>query len=94
MNISLPENMRDFVETEVRTGGFSTASEYFRSLIRAAARKKDEEHLEALMMEGINSGPPEPWTKEDIKRIREEGRKIIEQRRQINRRSNGTHHHP
>ena len=36
MNISLPESLRDFVDQQVARGGFSSASEYVRQLIREA----------------------------------------------------------
>ncbi len=66
MNISLPEDMKAFVETQVRAGGYSTASEYLRELIREAKKRVAEERLEKLLLEGINSGPgievtPEFW---------------------------------
>ena len=63
MNISLPDEMRSWVEEEVKGGGFSSASEYFRQLVREAkARKAQEEQtrkkteLAALLVEGIESG--------------------------------------
>ena len=34
MNISLPDEMRAFVEEQLKSGGYSTASEYIRDLIR------------------------------------------------------------
>ena len=67
MNISLPEEMKTFVETQVQQGGYSTASEYLRELIRDAQKKrKAQERLEKLIQEGIESGPgievtPEYW---------------------------------
>jgi antitoxin ParD1/3/4 len=36
LNISLSEHLKAFVEDQVSCGGFSTASEYVRSLIREA----------------------------------------------------------
>jgi antitoxin ParD1/3/4 len=36
MNISLPESLREFVDQQVARGGFSSASEYVRQLIREA----------------------------------------------------------
>lgn len=71
MNISLPDEMRAWVEDEVKGGGFSSASEYFRQLVREAkARKADGEaarkkaELRALLLEGLESGPAQPMTKE------------------------------
>jgi len=56
MNISLPEPMRQFVEQQVKTRGYSSASEYVRELVRADQKCKAKEQLEALMLESIRSG--------------------------------------
>ena len=34
MNISLPDSLKDFVETQVRESGYGTSSEFMRDLIR------------------------------------------------------------
>ncbi len=39
LNISLPESLKAFVEEKVRKGGYGTASEYVRELIRAARKR-------------------------------------------------------
>ena len=36
MNISLPAPLREFVETQLSEGGYASASEYMRELIRDA----------------------------------------------------------
>ena len=60
MNISLPEEMRFWVEEEVQRGGFSSASEYFRQLLRDAKARQEEQaqrtRLQALLIQGIESG--------------------------------------
>ncbi|MEZ5326877.1 MAG: type II toxin-antitoxin system ParD family antitoxin [Verrucomicrobiales bacterium] len=38
MNISLPEALKDFVESRLNDGGYGTASEYVRELIRMTRR--------------------------------------------------------
>jgi len=38
-SISLPEMLRDFAEQRVRTGGYSSVSEYVRELIRTDQRR-------------------------------------------------------
>jgi len=58
MNISLPDAMRAFVEQKVASGGYSTASEYIRELVRADQKRAAQERLEALLLEGLNSGDP------------------------------------
>lgn len=70
MNISLPPELRSFVEGEVASGGYSTASEYVRTLIREAQKKKARERLEQLLLEGLESESiavtPKFW--EDLRR--------------------------
>jgi antitoxin ParD1/3/4 len=46
------------VETQVVEGGYSSASEDIRELIRADQKRKVEEKLEALLLAGLNSGGP------------------------------------
>jgi antitoxin ParD1/3/4 len=58
MNISLPEAMKEYIEAKVAAGGYGTVSEYIRELVRAAQKREAEEKLEALLLEGINSGEP------------------------------------
>ena len=71
MNISIPESLREFVEGQVRDGGYGSASEYVRELIRADQRRKAEEALEAALLEGLN-GHDSPLAAEDWATIRKE----------------------
>ncbi|MEH2325749.1 MAG: type II toxin-antitoxin system ParD family antitoxin [Nostoc sp.] len=56
LNISLPDAMRAFIDEQVAKGGYSTASEYIRDLVRQAQKKADKEKLEAMLLEGLDSG--------------------------------------
>jgi len=58
MNISLPDDMRAFVDEQVRAHGYATTSEYMRALIRE--QKDGIERLRALVIEGMESGDPQP----------------------------------
>lgn len=60
MNISLPETLKEFVDSQVEQGGYSTSSEYIRELIREDRRRKLEQHLNSLLLEGLESGEPIP----------------------------------
>jgi len=64
MNIALPESMKHFVQERVSEGGYSSASEYVRELIRADRKRMAEERIDALLLEGLDSGEPIPVTKE------------------------------
>ncbi|MBB3298818.1 type II toxin-antitoxin system ParD family antitoxin [Rhizobium anhuiense] len=57
MNISLPENLKQFVDKQVAGRGYGTSSEYVRELIR---RDKDRQHLRDLLLEGASSETTEP----------------------------------
>lgn len=64
MTISLPEPMREFVEQEVSTGNYGSASELFRELVRERQKRKAQERLETLLLEGLESGEPIEITQE------------------------------
>ena len=64
MNIALPESMKQFVQEHVSAGGYSSVSEYVRELIRADQKRKVEERIDALLLEGLDSGEAVPITKE------------------------------
>jgi antitoxin ParD1/3/4 len=57
MNISLPEQMKDWVDTRVEGGDYASASDYVRDLIRKDRefRAKREALIQALI-EGEESG--------------------------------------
>jgi antitoxin ParD1/3/4 len=70
MNISLPATMKEYVEEQVNGGGYNTASEYFRELVREDQKRKAQERLEALLLERLESGKSAPLTKEDLDGVR------------------------
>lgn len=75
MNIALPETMKDFVQDQVRRGGYSSVSEYIRDLIRSDQRQKARDAIEAEVLKGLASGESTPMTPEDWESIRAELRK-------------------
>ena len=58
LNISLPQSLKDYVEGQVQAAGYSTPSEYVRELLRQDQQRRAEQKLEALLLEGLNSGDP------------------------------------
>ena len=71
MNISLPEEMKAFIEAQMATEGFASASEYLRTLIREAQKRRAKQELEAKLLEGLQ-GPTVEMTREDWESIRRE----------------------
>ena len=57
MNVSLPEDLRRFAEEQSKEG-YSTPSEYIRELIRQDQKRKAQEKLDRLLIEGLSSGEP------------------------------------
>jgi antitoxin ParD1/3/4 len=64
MNIALPESMKHFVQERVTEGGYSSVSEYVRELIRIDRKRKTEERIDALLLEGLDSDKPVSVTQE------------------------------
>ena len=52
LNISMPDELRAYIEARVNTGEYQSASDYLRDLIR-----HDREETERLLVEGLDSGP-------------------------------------
>ena len=57
LNVSLPKVLKEYVEGQAAADGYSTPSEYIRELIRDDRRRQAQERLEAVLLEGLNSGP-------------------------------------
>lgn len=68
MNISLPDDLKEFIDQQVVENSYMTSSEYIRSLVR-------KEHaiakFRALIIEGLESGPGQPADAAYFERKRE-----------------------
>jgi len=80
MNISLPDPLKLFVDGQIATGRYSSASEYVRELIRADEKRKAEEQLEAKLLEGLGSADTD-LTPADWSAIRREALAKVETRK-------------
>lgn len=73
LNISLPDSMRAFIDEQIAQGGYSTASEYIRDLIRQAQKQAAQEKLDSMLLEGLASGEPievtDQWWQEKQERL-------------------------
>lgn len=54
LNISLPDNLREWIDARVKKGDYGSASDYLRDLVRTD--KKKNSSLEEFLLEGIDSG--------------------------------------
>ncbi len=71
MNISLPGQMRAYVEAQVATGYFANASDFIRHLIRFD-QEEGRGRLRELIAEGEKSGVSELSFDEIIAKAREQ----------------------
>lgn len=81
MNISLPEPLKQFVDGQISTGRYSSASEYVRELIRADEKRKAEEQLESMLLAGLQTEATE-LTAADWRAIRQEALAKVKARQQ------------
>jgi antitoxin ParD1/3/4 len=80
MNISLPDPLKKFVDGQIAEGRYGTVSEYIRELIREDEKRKAQERLEALLLEGLESEVGEV-TRQDFDEIRKEALAQLKRRR-------------
>ena len=69
MNISVPDEMKAFVETQMAQEGYASVSEYIRSLIREDQKRRARRELESKFREALESGPATPMTPEDWEQL-------------------------
>lgn len=72
LNVSLPGAMKKYVQERVASGGYGNTSEYVRELIRTEQKQRAKAELEALLLEGINSGPGVEVNEEFWKNLRQQ----------------------
>lgn len=68
MNVSLPESMRAFVDSEVASGEYGTTSAYIQQLIRRDRRRAE---VRQMLLDGIASGPSGPYDESFRQRMRD-----------------------
>ena len=74
MNVSLPDQMKAWIDARLEDGRFSNTSDYVRHLIRLdQERAQAIEALQQAIDEGVKSGEPEPFDFKAFKaRMREQ----------------------
>ena len=68
MNISLPETMKAFVDERLTKDGYGTASEYIRELIRADQKRREEEKIEALLLQRLQGDSEFEFEFDDVRK--------------------------
>ena len=72
ITLALTEDMNAFLEAQHAREGHASAVAYLHALIREAQKRQAKRELEAKLREALESGPPEPMTREDWDSIERE----------------------
>lgn len=77
LNISLPENLREWVDQQVQHGGYGTVSEYFRQLLREEQKRTVREQIEVRLLAAFESGEPIPVSAEYWQQLQKQARERL-----------------
>ena len=80
VTISMPETLKAFVDEQVRTKGYGNVSEYFRELVRGAQAREADQRLEALLLDGLDTGVDIPVTREFWQDLKAEAARLLKDR--------------
>ncbi len=69
MNISLPDALKNFVDTQVSQGHYGTSSEYIRELIR---KDQERQQLKTMLLEGAQSAVQGEFDQDYFESLRQE----------------------
>ena len=81
MNISLPAPLKSWIEEQVALGGYSTASEFVRELLRREQAGAARERIDARLIEALDSGPAREMNQQRWQHIRREGIRLAKRQR-------------
>jgi antitoxin ParD1/3/4 len=75
MHVSLPQPLKKWVEGQIQSGGFGTASEYIREMLRREQRRQTiVGRIDDQLLEGLASGPAIEMGAGDWARIRKQAK--------------------
>lgn len=60
LTISVPDDMREFVDRRTKETQHASPTDYVRALIQEDQRRAEHERLEKLLLNGLDSGKPIP----------------------------------
>jgi antitoxin ParD1/3/4 len=82
MNLNVPEKWKPFIRSKMQSGHYRSEDEVLDEALRLL-KQQDSEHssekmlVEALLIEGLDSGPSTPMTSDDWDEIEREGQQTI-----------------
>jgi antitoxin ParD1/3/4 len=76
LHVFLPEDLKEFVHEEVAEGGYSTPSDFVRTVLRERRAQKLRQRIDAALLESLDT-PAEEVTPEYLAQLRREARTLI-----------------
>jgi antitoxin ParD1/3/4 len=64
LSVTLSESLKEFVEAQAAAGNYASAGDYVLALLREAQKRQAWAKVEALVLEGLNSGEAVEVTEE------------------------------
>ena len=80
VNISLPDTMKAEVEKIILSEGYGNTSEFFRDLVRNHIKKVQEQKLEALLLDSLESENMTVISRRDFDEVKKRGIKKLKKR--------------
>ena len=82
MNIQLPEHRQQFVRSLVQGGQYASEAEVIDEALRLLEQRdrqsaSEHQRIEALLLEGLDSGPATPMTGSDWDEVERAGKQIM-----------------
>jgi len=69
--------LKEYVKERVEEKHYSNPSDYVRALIRDDQKRREEEQLERMLLQGIESGKGVPMTKKEWEALRKTVREQV-----------------
>src|SRR5215217_7321507 len=86
LHVSLPEDLKEFVRQEVAEGGYSTPSDFVRTVLREWRAQKARREIDATLLESFET-PAEEVTPEYLASMRREATALISRKEVARRKS-------
>lgn len=81
VTVSMPDSLKEFLDSEVQTKRYGNISEYIRTLLREAQTRNTDAQLQALLLQGLAGGGDLPLTPEFWRELKADAARILRQRK-------------
>jgi antitoxin ParD1/3/4 len=78
MNLTLPDALKAFVESQVARKGYGSPNDYLEALIREDQKRAEDDEIEGKLLEALHGAPATPVTAETWEAIKQDGLKRLD----------------